>query len=318
MPPGPRQREEFRARGWTDSQLDEALRRRRLIQIQRGVLLPQQVEPTLFVHAEAATRAVRRSVVGRRTAAELMGLEGLPVARAGSPPVELWVPALSTTRRREGLTIRQTSLDPGDVTTLGGVPVTTPARTVVDLARIWPLPTAVVVADAALRQTSCTHADLVTALDRQRGLRGIRRAREALRLTQPGTRSCGETRARLVIVRSELPEPEVGIQIRNSFGDLIAEADMGYRHWLIWIEYDGFDVHTERDTFRLDRTRQRFLERRGWFVLRMVDSDVHQPAAFLSDLGAAIEDAPRRIASMAATRSPEVGAARRVLGLDDH
>ena len=135
-------------------------------------------------------------------------------------------------------------------------------------------------------------------------------------LARQGTRSCGESRGRLVIVFGGLPIPEVAIEIRDEDGYPLAEGDMGYRRWLIWIEYDGYDVHVQRGTFRADRPRQRMVERRGWFVLRMTDWDVAHPSGFLADLAAAIADAPRRIAALPADRSPEVAAARNALGLD--
>jgi hypothetical protein len=317
MPPGPRVREEFRARGWTDAQLDEALRTSRLTNVHRGVLVPSTHELSLTMRAEAATRAVKDSTVGRVTAGELWELEGLPLTTKGvTPPIDLWVPPTCAKRKRDGLAIQETALTPEDVTTLFGLPLTAPARTVVDLSRRWPLETALVLADAALRQRRCSVSQLKRALERQQGLRGIRAARVVVGLARDGTRSCGETRARLVIILGGLPEPAVAVQIRDDFGDVLAEADLGYRQWLIWIEYDGFDVHTQRRTFRQDRPRQRFVERRGWFVLRMTDWDIQNPPGFLSDLAAAIEDAPRRIAAMPASRSPEVAAARRALGFD--
>jgi hypothetical protein len=317
MPPGPRARREFRARGWTDAQLDEALRTRRLTSVHRGVLMPTAEDLSTFERSKAATRAVTGSTVGRRTAAELWELEGLPSLPPGvRHAVDLWVPPPYAKRHRAGLSIQQTLLSPVDVTMLAGIPVTTPARTVIDLGRIWALQIALVVADAALRQDHCAVADLQNVVDRLGGMKGVLPAREVVRLAHEGTRSCGETRGRLVIILGGLPEPTVAIQIRDDFGDLLAEADMGYRQWLIWIEYDGFDVHTQRPTFRKDRPRQRFVERRGWKVLRMTDWDVGHPSGFLSDLAAAIEDAPRRIAALPPDRSPEIAAARQVLGFD--
>jgi hypothetical protein len=311
-----RTRAELRAVGWTNQRIDNAIRRGRVVRPHRGVLLPAAATVDFLVRVRAACAAVGpHATVGGETAALLWGLEGLPEATADGP-IRLWVPADATVRPRAGIVLKHTTLHADEITILDGIPVTTPSRTVTDLARWRKLTEAVVIADSALRLTACTRSQLLEAAARLRGQRGAVGARRVVQLARARTRSCGETGGRLVIVLGGRPEPEVGIEICSPDGDPIAEADMGYRRWLIWIEYDGFVVHTQRHTFRNDRPRQRLVERRGWFVLRMTDWDVDHPAAILSDLDAAIEDAPRRIAAIPSSRSPEVAYARRSLGLD--
>lgn len=82
-----------------------------------------------------------------------------------------------------------------------------------------------------------------------------------------------------------------------------------------WLEYDGFAVHTQRETFRNDRSRERMLRARGCEILRFVDSDLVNSRRVVTEVGAALDDAPRRIAALPDDRSPEVARARRILGL---
>jgi hypothetical protein len=107
------------------------------------------------------------------------------------------------------------------------------------------------------------------------------------------------------------------VRIEITAGDrLLARGDLGYRRWLIWIEYDGFDVHSDREAFRGDRHRDRWLARRGWEVMRLSDRDLRSSQSFLEQLHGAINEAPARIAAMPRTRSPEVAAARAALLID--
>ena len=62
-------------------------------------------------------------------------------------------------------------------------------------------------------------------------------------------------------------------------GELLAEGDLGIKMLLIWGEYDGYDVHSQRRVFRGDRVRDRWVDRRGWKVMRFTDE------AFVSPTG---------------------------------
>lgn len=311
-------RAELRALGWSDAAISQRLHRRRpWVAQHRGVIVPADCELSLADRCQAARAAVgRKAVVGRRTAAQWWRMEGLPFrAEPELQPVELWVPPHVNAESRPGIRVRHTTLHPEEIVEVDGIRISSPARTVVDLARELPRTTAVVVCDSGFRQNLYDVAELDRVLARLAKQRGVVAVREMRRLTRPRTRSCGETRARLIVIEGGFPEPEVNYQIVED-GIVLAEGDLVLVLLLIWIEYDGFDVHTERETFRRDRPRHRFVDRRGWQVLRMSDWDVKNPSGFWSDLHAAIQDAPRRIASMPASRSPEVAAARRALGLD--
>ena len=65
--------------------------------------------------------------------------------------------------------VHTAALDPSEIVVIGGVPVTSLARTVADLARMLPFEQAVVIADSAMfhrRPDRVTPPDLVAALDR--------------------------------------------------------------------------------------------------------------------------------------------------------
>ena len=74
------------------------------------------------------------------------------------------------------------------MTEVDGIPVTTPARTIVDVARSSPFTGAGCAADEALRRNLCSSGDLASELEAAAGRVGIARARavvafeEALRI----------------------------------------------------------------------------------------------------------------------------------------
>jgi hypothetical protein len=59
----------------------------------------------------------------------------------------------------------------------------------------------------------CSIADLQRMIDRHKGKRGIRKAKEAIKLVRVGSDSPQETLLRLAIVRAGLPEPELNVPI---------------------------------------------------------------------------------------------------------
>jgi len=61
---------------------------------------------------------------------------------------------------RPSIRVRMTTLPAAHRTVIGGIPVTTAARTVADLARTTPFRSGVVVADSALRRRMTTKAEL--------------------------------------------------------------------------------------------------------------------------------------------------------------
>lgn len=311
-------RSDLRALGLSDVRIDGLLRGGELVRDHRGVFVLRGQRVDLFREVRSALKAVgHTATVGRLTAARLHAFDGVEELAAylepsGKAPLDLWVPPDATIRKRAGIRALHTDLAAADVTTRFGVRVTAPARTLVDLARLAPIGLVVGLVDAALRDKHCTLVDLQTALSSVSGLRGVVGARRAVALARAGTRSLRETRLRLILVTAGFPCPVVGFLIHD--GDLIlAEADLAYPHLLIWIEYDGYEVHSQRETFRRDRSRQRLVERRGWFVLRAVDRDIDDPTGFLSDLRAAVAEAPRRIAALRAGLSPEADAAKAAL-----
>jgi very-short-patch-repair endonuclease len=185
------------------------------------------------------------------------------------PPVEVAVASSTSMRRHAGLRLGRTRLDPGDVMSLGALPVTTPVRTAFDLARRPGLTEAVVAVDALLRASRLTVPDLARYADERVGWPRTRQLGLVLRLAAPGAESPMETRLRLLLVLGGLPPPVVQYPLPAAN----ARLDLAYPQVKVAVEYDG-DHHRERRQFQHDVTRLNRIRLLGWTVLRFTADDI--------------------------------------------
>ena len=102
----------------------------------------------------------------------------------------------------------------GQRTTLYGIPLTTPARTVADLARTIPFADAVVAADCALREEKITKGNLENVLGTCRRWPGIKQARRVLEFADERAESPLESAARVVFDQFGLDPPQLQAAIR--------------------------------------------------------------------------------------------------------
>lgn len=165
---------------------------------------------------------------------------------------------------RPGVRCHRRVLDPSDVRVLGGIAVTSPVRTILDLAGHLPLIDLVVVIDSALQKRTCTRKQL-EARAHDRGVRGIARYRRALELCDGRSESAPETMTRLVIVLSGLPAPTPQFKVYDKYGTFVARTDLRAFGVRAAFEYDGAG-HDEPVAHARDVKRWRDLRREGYEV----------------------------------------------------
>jgi very-short-patch-repair endonuclease len=159
-----------------------------------------------------------------------------------------------------------------DTTTIGPIPATTPARTVVDLgasARHL-VPRAL---DAGLRKGLFSLHDVAALVGRVRkkGRRGVGVIRPLIeeRLMWNGiAESELEDLFRRVCQRFDLPQAHAQVEIRRPDGSFICRTDFAYPQHHLRIELDSEAYHMDRTTFRRDRAVQNVTELLGWTTLR--------------------------------------------------
>jgi hypothetical protein len=105
-------------------------------------------------------------------------------------------------------------------------------------------------------------------IDRHKGKRGLRKAKEAIKLVRVGSDSPQETALRLAMVRAGLPEPELNAPIIGEDGARHHEPDLSYRKYRIGIEYEG-EQHGEDGQIVRDITRSENYEALGWTEVRI-------------------------------------------------
>lgn len=241
--------------------------RTRYTAIYPNVYLPNDAELTAAARAEAAWLwSRRRGVIAGRSAAALHG----------SKWVDPGAPAELLYDNRHSPRALQTYADQiadDERMLIRGMSVTTPARTALDFACRNPLDRAVAAIDALANVTEVKMADVELLIQRYTGRRGVKRARAALDLVDPGSESPRETWLRLLLIRAGLPAPITQIPVLDEFGQIIARLDMGWEDVKIAAEYDGDHHRTDRWQFNRDIARTDTLTAMGWIVVRVTALD---------------------------------------------
>lgn len=173
---------------------------------------------------------------------------------------------------RPGVRCHRRILAPGDVREFDGIAVTSPVRTILDLASHLPLIDLVVVMDCALKKKTCTREQLMERAQ-DRGVRGIARYRRALELSDGRSESPMETLLRLLIVLSGLPAPTPQFKAYDDFGGFVARMDLKAHGVRAAFEYDGAG-HDEPVVHARDVKRWRDLRRAGYEVLPYTAADL--------------------------------------------
>ncbi len=245
--------------GFTGRQIERQIEVGQLRILHRGVYL---LGPILSRHTPAMAAVLAcspRSALSHPSAAQLWGFLPYP-ADPGLVHVSV---AGRNPGRHPGIRVhRTTSLRHGEVTVRHGVGVTTPARTILDLAgelRGRALERALAEA-FALRLTD--RARVLSLLDRHPGRPGIGVLRRLLDAHAARTRSPAEELLLSLIRASELPEPHVNARLGDWEVDFLWAAEQ------LVVEVDGFASHSSPEAFERDHAKSAELGDAGYVLLR--------------------------------------------------
>lgn len=265
------------------------LRRGLWMQVRRGVYAE-----TAFL--QAATPAVRHAIAtaAERLAAGVVGvashdsaalIHGLPLVglpwhwpwfgsgRKDAERVHLTVPP-GHPRLRDHDTVHwyKAALPPGRVVRRHGVPVTSLARTVVDIARHRPFAEALVVADAALHSERCSLADLEEVLRTCAGWPGIRRAVRVVAAANGLAESPLESLVRVLADAGGLPTPKLQVPIYDDEG-FIGRVDLFFPAQRTVGEADGRLKYDDPRALFEEKRREDRLRLTGLAIVRPVWDD---------------------------------------------
>lgn len=275
---------QLHALGLSPGSVAHRVRQRRLVRRYRGVYAVGAAPLTGAGRRLAAVLACGDGAAASHTAAAA-ALDLLP-DRPGV--VHVTVPPGNGSGSRPAIRVhRGRPLEDAEVVVVDGIPVTSVARTLVDLGDV--------VAPERLRRAFVRaeqlrvvdmvsiEASLATAGRR----RGARLLRELLTVYDPRwsqTRSVLEIAMLDVAQRFDLPEPEVNAWILERF-----LVDFLWRDAALIVETDGGEVHGTATARRDDARRDHALRRAGFRVLRVRYADVRRrPEAVAASVGAAL------------------------------
>lgn len=177
------------------------------------------------------------------------------------------------TRPPRGIVARNETLFEDEITYLGDLPVTTPARTAFDLGRFQRRWQALARMDALMRANPFSIEDVKLIAKRRPGARGIRQLRELLPLVDPGAMSPQESRLRLLFIDAGFPKPTTQIPVFDENGELVRILDMGWKKFMVGAEYDGELHRTDRASYVKDQRVWPKLARLNWDVVRVIKED---------------------------------------------
>jgi Protein of unknown function (DUF559) len=166
------------------------------------------------------------------------------------------------------------------ITEIEGVPVTTPARTLVDLGAVLPLGSVSRALDRAIGRQIVTLAEVRTALNalakRGRAGAGVMRRLLDERGTAPNACSVLQARMTTLLRMHGLPAPVPEHTVLDEHGQFVGRVDFAYPGIRYAIEVDGYEAHAGLREFRHDRVRQNDLVDLGWSVHRFTWTEVDQ------------------------------------------
>lgn len=187
-----------------------------------------------------------------------------------SPPSETVTVTLPADRHWKrpasaGVTFHSADLPPEHVTRLYNLPVTTAARTVVDLARTLPFVDAVVVADSALHAERAAKPELRQILDSCVSWPGVRQARRVVSFADERAGSALESAARVVFDESGLDPPELQVTIHLPAHAFL--VDFFWRSHRVIVEADGLAKYAADKDLIAQFQRDRLLRDAGYKVV---------------------------------------------------
>jgi very-short-patch-repair endonuclease len=170
--------------------------------------------------------------------------------------------------RAAGIVGHVGKLDKVDVTRLGGIPITRPERTLIDLAATLSNDSLEGVLDEFLRRELAQLPRLEKRLDAARNRSGVRRLRRFVDERRGSRISESELETRLLrALRDEgLPTPVSQYEVRDG-GQLIARVDFAYPQVKLAIEAYGKRHHSAWADQEHDLKRQNDLIAAGWRVI---------------------------------------------------
>lgn len=270
--------------GLSPGEVRRLLRHHEWLPLRRGIYttrahwdsLDEYVGQPRLLAVAAGMAATRGWVLSHDSACHLLGL---PVLRAERPLVHLTRPGWTNAWTEYGIRHHLAGFEQHQVVEVDGVRALDLARTAVDMAREHGLKAGVVACDAAMRK-GVTTRDLEAAYARMTSWPGIRSARTAVDLADPGAESPLESLARELVIEAGIGIPDTQFPVKTTrglywadlqVGNHVVEADGEVKLRAL---ADGGVADDPRRSLHEEKLRERALADRGLVVTRVVWEDI--------------------------------------------
>jgi very-short-patch-repair endonuclease len=278
-------RGQLAAAGLGRGAIDHRIAEGRLHRIHRRVyLVGHPVAPRFAAEMAAVLACGDGAVLSHHSAASMWSLPSpeaaeVDVTVAGRDPGD-----------RPGIRVhRARRLRPVDVRRCRRMPVTAPARTLLDLAGVVPIRDLERAVEEARIRRLVRPRQLLDVLERSPGRRGARALRGLLDGDPALTRSEAETRLLALLRAAGLAPTAVNARIGRY------EVDFLWRPQRLVVEVDGHAYHGTRAAFERDRLRDAELQAAGHLVMRVTWRQlVDRPEAVVARIAGALATRAQR------------------------
>lgn len=272
------QRDDAVRAGVTDRELERELAAGMLVRVHprvfRHIAVPLTEPGTL---AAAVAAVGRGAVASHRSAAWLWELRDVP----------RWRPEVTVRGRSRAMPTRVTvhrtdRLEGMDIGVRQGVPVTSAARTLLDLGAVTDVPVVRQATQDAVIRKLVAPEDLLCVLERVggRGRRGTAVLREVVETSSLDARLESRLEQELfeVLLRCEVAPPVPQFELRCLDGRRV-RLDFAWPGQQVAVEADGRRWHATTADFERDRARANSITSSGWALYRFGWADVRERRA---------------------------------------
>lgn len=241
------------------------------------------------VAAAVGTQRMTGAVASHQSAAILHGIDLLK-----QPDKDVvWLtrpPGRYRSGAVRGVRFHSAAVPEDHVTHVLGLRVTTPARTVLDLARSLPHVDGVVSADSALHAPVTTKAELSAMLEYFKGWPGAVGARKAVEFSDQRSESALESAARVCFAQFGLPAPELQVNVLDDEFRFIGRVDFIWEKYKTIAETDGMGKYENPGKAREQIRRDIRLRAAGYKVVHFTWAELfNDPAAVIARIRKAFE-----------------------------
>jgi very-short-patch-repair endonuclease len=284
-------RREALALGYDDRTLRHACKRGVLHRVRHGSYIfgdtwtsLNEVERHLVVCAAALRTAKSGAVLSHVSA---VAAYDLPTWELPLHDVHLTRLDGSAGRSEAGVRQHRGILDPAEVRVAHGLPVTSPARTAVDLTALTDVEHSVPVLSEILRRKWTTKDAFHVIYDSMRRTPGTLKTRIAIGLADERLESVGEARCWCMFYRQGMPMPQPQYEVFDQRGVLVGRVDFAWPELKVFVEFDGKEKYLKYlkegesviDAMRREKRREEEICRlTGWRCIRLTWAELYNPA----------------------------------------